>query len=398
MLTLTVSQVNRYVGSLLRGDKNLQSFLVRGEITDFIRHPRSGHMYFTLRDKESGIKSVMFRTQAQRLRFLPREGMEVVALASAALYEKEGSFQLYVTDLQPLGAGAQMLAFEELRRKLTALGVFDPAAKRPLPPRPMHIGVVTSDSGAALRDIQNVLSRRFPIAVLHLYPAAVQGVSAPNSISRAIQAAGAGPCEVLIVGRGGGSAEDLSAFQTEEVVLAIFNCPKPVISAVGHETDWTLADFAADARAPTPSAAAELAVPDVAQLCASLHEIQDRLTSAMADTLQQKAFRLSGMQMRLQARTPVHRQQMAAQNLVHARARLLRSGVRIIENHAQKLQQASNRLEMRNPLKILGQGYALAYHGKTLLRDSSDVKPGDVLHIRLEKGSVDATVLSAKTE
>ena len=266
MAILSVSQLNRYVGFKLKEDRALQGILVRGEITNFTNHYRSGHLYFTLRDAESCVKALMFRSNAQRLRFTPREGMNVIAAATASLYERDGAFQLYVTDLQPDGAGTQALALEQLKKKLTAMGVFDAAAKRPLPAMPQKIGVITSDTGAALQDVKNVIGRRYPIGHLLVYPAQVQGDAAADSVCRAIAAAERDGCDVLIVGRGGGASETLEAFNTERVVMAIYHCAVPVVSAVGHETDWTLADAAADLRAPTPSAAAELAVPDVRHL------------------------------------------------------------------------------------------------------------------------------------
>ena len=371
MAILSVSQLNRYVGFKLKEDRALQGILVRGEITNFTNHYRSGHLYFTLRDAESCVKAVMFRSNAQRLRFTPREGMNVIAAATASLYERDGAFQLYVTDLQPDGAGTQALALEQLKKKLTAMGVFDAAAKRPLPAMPQKIGVITSDTGAALQDVKNVIGRRYPIGHLLVYPAQVQGDAAADSVCRAIAAAERDGCDVLIVGRGGGASETLEAFNTERVVMAIYHCAVPVVSAVGHETDWTLADAAADLRAPTPSAAAELAVPDVRHL---MQQVQEQELERLSD--------------RLKMQSPAHRQELAQQELAHLQQRLEKGMALRLEQCREQLAQQAARLEMLSPLKILGRGYALAYHGEELVRSAAQVQPGDRLRLRLAEGEV----------
>lgn len=393
MAILSVTQLNRYVGFKLKEDHALQGILVRGEISNFTNHYRSGHLYFTLRDEESGVKAVMFRGNAQRLRFVPQDGMRVIAAATASLYERDGAFQLYVTDLQPDGAGMQALALEQLKKKLTAMGVFDTAAKRPLPPMPQKIGVITSDTGAALQDVKNVVGRRYPIGHLLVYPAQVQGDAAADSVCRAIGAAQRDGCDVLIVGRGGGSAEDLQAFNTEKVVMAIYNCTVPIVSAVGHETDWTLADAAADLRAPTPSAAAELAVPDVRQMMQQVQDLTRRMESAVEQQMLRKQQELRRLCDRLRMQSPEHRQEMAQKELESLYLRLVKGGISVLERCEQQLQQQAARLDMLSPLKILGRGYALAYHGDTLVRNAQQVSAGDVLRIRLAEGEIYASIL-----
>ena len=257
MPVITVTQINRYIGSILKNDRNIQGIMVRGEISNYVKHFRSGHVYFTLKDSESAIKAVMFANSAARLKFAPEDGMAVIVSGSIGVYERDGAYQLYVNDIIPEGAGAQGAALEQLKRKLQKEGIFDTAHKRPIPAMPKKIGAVTSLSGAAVRDIINVLSRRYPLGEVYAVNALVQGEGAPESVCRGILRAEAAGCDVIIVGRGGGSSEDLSAFNTEKVAYAIYNCKVPVISAVGHETDFTIADLAADLRAPTPSAAAE---------------------------------------------------------------------------------------------------------------------------------------------
>lgn len=392
MAILSVTQLNRYVGFKLKEDRALQSVLVRGEITNFTNHYRSGHLYFTLRDVESCVKAVMFRSHALRLKFLPQEGMNVIAAASAALYERDGAFQIYVTDLQPDGTGGKALALEQLKKKLTAMGVFDAASKRPLPAMPKKIGVITSDTGAALQDVKNVIGRRYPIGHLLVYPAQVQGDAAAASVCRAIAAAERDSCDVLIVGRGGGASETLEAFNTEQVVMAIYNCTVPVVSAVGHETDWTLADAAADLRAPTPSAAAELAVPDVRQMLQQVQDCSRRLENAMQQQFRQKAQELERLQDRLKLQSPAHRQELAQQELCHLQKRL-EAGIRQIWQQCQEqLVQQTNRLDMLSPMKILGRGYALAYHGEELVRSAAQVQSGDVLRVQLAEGEITAKV------
>ena len=261
MAVHSVSDVNRYLKDLLAGEPLLQGISVRGEISNFKQYP-SGHCYFTLKDTNSALKCVMFRSRAQYLRFLPQNGMQVVAGGSIAVYERDGVYQLYVDNLIPEGTGDLALAFEQLKEKLAAEGLFDPARKQPLPAFPKKIGVVTSSAGAVLRDIYRVSKRRWPGIQLVLYPVQVQGEGAAEQIARGIDFfAEEYAVDVIIAGRGGGSMEDLWAFNEEPVVRAIAACPVPLISAVGHETDFTLADFAADVRAATPSQAAELAVP-----------------------------------------------------------------------------------------------------------------------------------------
>lgn len=392
MAILSVTQLNRYVGFKLKEDRALQSVLVRGEITNFTNHYRSGHLYFTLRDAESCVKAVMFRSHALWLKFLPQEGMNVIAAASAALYERDGAFQIYVTDLQPDGTGGKALALEQLKKKLTAMGVFDAASKRPLPAMPKKIGVITSDTGAALQDVKNVIGRRYPIGHLLVYPAQVQGDAAAASVCRAIAAAERDSCDVLIVGRGGGASETLEAFNTEQVVMAIYNCTVPVVSAVGHETDWTLADAAADLRAPTPSAAAELAVPDVRQMLQQVQDCSRRLENAMQQQFRQKAQELERLQDRLKLQSPAHRQELAQQELCHLQKRL-EAGIRQIWQQCQEqLVQQTNRLDMLSPMKILGRGYALAYHGEELVRSAAQVQSGDVLRVQLAEGEITAKV------
>ena len=290
---LTVSQINTYVKSLIDGDDNLQNLYVAGEISNFTNHYRTGHFYFTLKDERAALKAVMFRSAAQRLRFLPEDGMRVIIRGNVSLFERDGVYQLYCEDMQPDGAGALAVAFEQRKQKLAAMGLFDEAHKKPLPRFPKRIGVVTSPTGAAVHDIQTVLERRFPAAEIIFAPVQVQGELAAPQISAAIEEFNRKKAaDVLIVGRGGGSIEDLWAFNEELVAHAVYESEIPIISAVGHETDTTIIDFVADLSAPTPSAAAELAVPDVREVLFALDGQLDDLTGAMEGVLQRLQLRV----------------------------------------------------------------------------------------------------------
>lgn len=398
MAILTISQLNRYVAFRLKEDKAIQSILVRGEISNFTCHTRSGHCYFTLKDEECAVKAVMFRSSAQQLRFRPRDGMHIIAAASANLFERDGSFQLYVTDMQQDGIGQQQLALQKLKEKLAAMGVFDPAAKRSLPAYPEKIGVVTSATGAAVHDVMEVIGRRYPIGTLEIFPAQVQGEAAPASIAKAIKKAEAAGCDVLIVGRGGGSAEDLSAFNTEQVVMAVYNCSVPVISAVGHETDVTLTDAAADLRAPTPSAAAEQAVPSIDEMRQLLLAKTRQLQQSFSIYAEQQANRLQRLTERLKAQSPDQRQQLAEKQLDGVTLRLRKAIEAKIQYSENTLQKELVRLDALSPLKILSRGYSLVYKDDALLRDSASAQTGDELDVILSRGQLRVKVLNRKDD
>ena len=264
--TFSVSELNGYIKRIIESNRTLASVTVKGEISNFTAH-RSGHFYFSLKDSEGQIKAVMFRSRAQTLRFMPESGMKVIVHGSVSVYERDGVYQLYASSIQPDGIGALYLAYEQLKEKLYKNGIFDPAHKMPLPKYPEKIGVITSPTGAAVRDIINVLKRRYPIASIYLYPSLVQGDGAEEDLIKAVDYFDrSNLCDVIIIGRGGGSIEDLWAFNSEKLAMRIFDCKIPIISAVGHETDFTICDFVADMRAPTPSAAAEISAPDIAEL------------------------------------------------------------------------------------------------------------------------------------
>lgn len=392
MPVITVTQINKYISFRLKGDKNLQGIMVKGEISNFVHHYRSGHMYFTLKDAESSIKAVMFASAASRLKFTPEDGMAVVVSGSISVYERDGAYQLYVNDILPEGAGKAGAALEQLKKKLSAAGLFDQAHKRPLPWLPKKIGAVTSLSGAAVRDIINVLSRRYPIGEIYAVNALVQGEGAPDSICRGILRAESAGCDVIIVGRGGGSAEDLGAFNTEKVAYAIYNCKVPVISAVGHETDFTIADLVADMRAPTPSAAAELSAPSAESLLEMTDKYEQRIEKSALAALGRADDRYSAISARLTAQSPENRLRLTAQRIDSLEKRCSDSFERYCERLDHKLSEHIAKLDSLSPLKVLSRGYSLVYKGEELLNSAEKLEKGDVLSIRFGSGGANAEV------
>lgn len=393
MPVLTVTQINRYISFKLKEDKNIQGIMVKGEISNFTEHFRSGHLYFTLKDKECAIKAVMFASAASRLKFRPEDGMSVIVSGNVSVYERDGVYQLYVSDIQPDGAGAASVALEQLKAKLAKAGIFDTAHKRPLPVMPKKIGAVTSLSGAAVRDIVNVLSRRYPIGELYVVNALVQGENAPDSICKGILKAEAEGCDVIIVGRGGGSSEDLSAFNTEKVAYAIYGCNVPIISAVGHETDFTIADLAADMRAPTPSAAAEVAAPSVETLAEKLNILDRRMYNSALMLTDKSADRFIALNSRLLAQSPKNRLKLGAERLSGFDSRIGLAFEKYMSTLDSRLNERMAKLDSLSPLKVLSRGYSLVYSGGKLLSSAEKLKKGDIVTIRFGSGEADAEII-----
>lgn len=392
MPVITVTQINRYIGSILKNDRNIQGVMVRGEISNYVKHYRSGHVYFTLKDSESAVKAVMFANAAARLKFAPEDGMSVIVSGSVGVYERDGAYQLYVNDIIPEGAGAAGVALEQLKKKLQKEGIFDTAHKRPIPSMPEKIGAVTSLSGAAVRDIINVLLRRYPLCEVYAVNAQVQGEAAPDSICRGILKAEAAGCDVVIVGRGGGSSEDLSAFNTEKVAYAIYNCRVPVISAVGHETDFTIADLAADLRAPTPSAAAELSAPDMASLYERIDLLEHRAERSVYSVLDKAADSFTALNSRLLKQSPENRLKLTEERLTVLDKRCETAFLRYMDKLERQLSEKAARLDSLSPLKVLSRGYSLVYKGEKLLSDSESLENGDKVRIRFGKGGAEAEI------
>ena len=392
MPVITVTQINRYIGSILKNDRNLQGIMVRGEISDYVRNFRSGHVYFTLKDSESAVKCVMFSRAADRLKFMPEDGMSVIVSGSIGVYERDGAYQLYVSDIIPEGAGAAAVAFEQLKKKLEKEGIFDTAHKRSLPPMPKKIGAVTSLNGAAVRDIINVLSRRYPLGELYAVNAQVQGEGATESVCRGILKAEAAGCDVIIVGRGGGSSDDLSVFNNEKIAYAIYNCKVPVISAVGHETDYTIADLAADLRAPTPSAAAELAAPDAALIYEKLSLLERRAERAVNAQLDKATDKFIALNARLIAISPEKQLIKTAERLSDNEIRIKNAYQRYLDCLERKLAEKAAKLDSLSPLKVLSRGYSLVYSGEKLLSSSESIGTGDRVKICFGSGGAEAEI------
>ena len=380
---ITVSALNRYVKTLLDGSDFLFDLALRGEVANFVQNARSGHCYFTLRDEQASVKAVMFRSDARRLAFRPEEGMRVVVRCRATLYERDGVFQLYVNDMFPDGLGAAQLALEQLRAKLDQEGLFDPAHKKPLPRYPGCIGLVTSKTGAALQDIRHVISRRWPAVRLLLCPVTVQGFEAAAQVAAAIRTLdNSGKPDVIIVARGGGSREDLWVFNAEEIARAAFSCKTPLISAIGHEIDYTILDLVADRRAPTPSAAAEIAVPDREEEKRNLKILQQNIYKNM-----QKRFQLcyngleqynlvleQGVARNIWKRdfNQINQVQQQLQGQMQERLRLANI----------QLQHQAALAASLNPYQVLARGYALVTTPRGKICSVGQLQPKDTVCIR----------------
>lgn len=392
MTTLTVSQLNRYIKSVLDETALLQSIYVSGEISNFKHYP-SGHIYFTLKDSSSQIKCVMFSSDNASLRFNVENGMNVVCFGRVGVYERDGAYQLYVKGMQPKGIGELALAYEQLKATLEKRGWFSPLHKKPIPKYPKKIGVATSNMGAAVEDIKNIISRRFPICELVIVATVVQGENAKNDIVRSLELLDGLGVDTIIVGRGGGSLEDLQAFNTIEVAQAVYNCKTPVISAVGHETDYTICDFVADLRAPTPSAAAELAVPDINSELSYIEdsrafmnkcinhkilELSQRLDSLSRFNEESVSLFISPYFEKLQQITKIMNDEMN----------------RAINQKQLELSKAASMLNALSPLAVLGRGYSLTLHNDAVITSASEVKADDLITTRLKN----STIISRVTE
>lgn len=386
---LTVKELTRYVKGLLDADPLLRSVWVQGEISNFKWH-HSGHIYFTLKDETSQVKVVMFRSYANRLRFRPENGMQVIVQGNVTVYERDGVYQLYAAAMEPFGLGALHLEFEQLKRRLAAEGLFDDALKRPLPRLPRAVGLVTAPTGAAIRDMITVSCRRFPGVRLVLAPALVQGPGAAESLIRALGLVARVPeVDVVIIGRGGGSLEDLWAFNDERLARAIRACPVPVVSAVGHETDFTIADFAADLRAPTPSAAAELVVPSRSELQGVVDGLRIRLATAARRAVERRRIRLRSLAERPVLQRPEGRLQQDRQRLDDLARRLEYLGGSLLAARRRELGGLAGRLEALSPLAVLARGYAIARTGDgRVVKEAASLRVGDRLDVLLHKGSV----------
>ena len=390
----TVSQVNQYIKSLLDRDRELTALYVRGEISNYKAYP-SGHHYFSLKDGEGAIRCVMFKREAMSLRFRPENGMKVIAFGRVAVFPRDGQYQLYCTSLTPEGVGDLYLAFEQLKQKLYGEGLFDPAHKKPIPKFPKRIALITSSAGAAVRDMLRILGARWPMAEVFLLPVRVQGAEAPGEICAAIAWANQHQvADLIITGRGGGSMEDLWAFNDENVARTIYHSVIPVISAVGHEPDVTIADFVADLRAATPSNAAELAVPDQNEVAVWLRQMEGRLAQAMGRKLESARKDLDRAARCRALQDPMNYVDDKRMVLDYQREKLAAGLNAALNRERQRFGQLASKLDALSPLKVLGRGYAIPRKADGgVVRSVADVAPGDPLKLRVADGEISCQVV-----
>lgn len=387
--TFTVSKLTFHIRKLLEEDETLQDVWVQGEISNLSR-PASGHVYFTLKDANASLKCVMWKTSAARLSLSLRDGMEVEVHGRIGIYEPQGQYQLYADQVRPVGEGALFQEFLRLKSMLEAEGLFDPERKRPIPEFPKRIGIVTSATGAALRDMLNTLRRRLPLVEVFLAPSPVQGTEAPPALVKAIQALNRQRPDVILIARGGGSIEDLWAFNDERVVRAVAASDAPVISGVGHETDFTLCDFAADLRAPTPTAAAELATQTTLEdLHFQLSTFQSRLASSTFDLVAEQKAALSSLAAELRYLSPGRRVQSEAQRVDELSRRMLSSLIHRIQLQSSHVKGMTRRLEALSPLAVLARGYAVVTRKEDGRVVSRVVDAGDAMKVRVSDGEFD---------
>ena len=415
-MAITVTQLNKYIKNLLETDINLSQVSVKGEISNFKLHS-SGHCYMTIKDETAQIHAVMFKTYASALKFTPENGMKITATGKISVYERDGQYQMYIFAMQPDGLGDLHVEYEKLKAKLTAEGIFDTAHKKPIPKIPKAIGVVTSPTGAAIRDIINVATRRYPLAEIIVCPVLVQGENSAKQIANAIEYMNREKlADVLIVGRGGGSIEDLWSFNEEVVAYAIYNSEIPIISAVGHETDFTIADFAADLRAPTPSAAAELAVPSALELKANISAYLNRMLMVTKQTIDLKRSIVSGFslkspidyinQNRLRTDNAMQKiSNLVTESVIKSRnktdvysQKINNTVMNMFSEKAKQLTVNVAKLDALSPLKVMTRGYSVALAKDNILKSVDNVCKGDEITVRLADGSIDCMVENINKE
>lgn len=393
----SITQINAYIQGRMNEDPMLAQVAVRGEISNYKLYP-SGHHYFTLKDEQSALKCVMFKGNAMSLRFRPASGMKVIALGRISVYPRDGQYQLYVSSMAMDGIGDLYAAFEALKKKLSQQGLFDPAKKKPIPKYPKTVGIVTSSAGAAVHDILRILRRRYPLCSVRLLPVRVQGAEAPEEIVSAIRYANAHDlADLLIVGRGGGSIEDLWAFNDERVAYAIYESHIPIISAVGHEPDVTIADYVADLRAATPSNGAELAVPDREALAQNLDAFSAAMTGALNRQLRLASQRLEGLAASPALRSPTGYLDRREKDLGLLKEKLLAAQNRELSKAQQKYVANVAKLDAMSPLKVLSRGYAMAQKETgELIRSVKQTTTGESIVVSLADGKLNASILSIK--
>ena len=394
MQAVTVKQLNLFVKSLIEGDSRLNDIYVTGEISNFKSHYASGHLYFTLKDNDAAIRCVMFRGNAMRVKFVPTDGIKVVLRGRVSIYEKDGQYQFYVDEMHPDGLGDISLAFRQIKERLSKEGLFEQDNKRPLPKFPKRIAVVTSETGAAVQDIINILTRRWPLSEIMLCPVSVQGENAvPEMLDALERIYSLSNCDLIIIGRGGGSIEDLWAFNSEDLARKIFESPLPVISAVGHETDFTICDFVADLRAPTPSAAAELATTPLTERREAFHRLELRLERDVSALLTSCRRRLDLLKSRPVMERPLERIYRTMMDVEETQQRLDKEMTNRLMQRAERWQYLTNRLEAASPLAVMSRGYVMAVtsSGK-LLTSVKQAEVGDRVTLHLQDGKMETNI------
>lgn len=395
---ISVSQLNEYIKMKIDSDAFLSRVTVKGEISNFVNHYKTGHFYMSLKDEGGVIRAIMFNSSTRNLKFVPENGMKVICVGRVSSYVKDGQYQLYISDMLPDGIGALSVAFEQLKKKLEAEGIFDAAHKKPLPKYPLRVGIITSPTGAAVRDMINVSKRRFSLAELILFPCLVQGDGAPAQLCRGVRFFNEScKVDVIIIGRGGGSLEELWAFNDEALAREIYRSEVPIISAVGHETDFSISDFAADLRAPTPSAAAELALPETGDIKRKLMNVAERITSSELNKigiLSEKLKSLASSRALTNLNAQIDDRRGEVLNLSDALEMKLKA---VINDKKAIFMRESARLDALSPIAVMTRGYSAVFSesGKTL-NSKKDVKIGQNINIRLVDGSINAEVKEVK--
>ena len=391
---ITVSQLNEYIKAVIEGQPVLRSLFVKGEISNFTNHYKTGHFYFTLKDENSLIRCIMFKGFAEKLKFVPENGMKIILHGKVSAYPKDGQYQLYADNMEPDGIGALYIAYEQLKAKLEKEGLFNPAYKKPLPKIPKRVGIITSPTGAAIRDIINILGRRFPYAEGVLYPALVQGDGAPAQLIAGMKYFNSvNNVDVIIIGRGGGSIEDLWAFNDEGLAREVFASKIPVISAVGHETDFTICDFVADRRAPTPSAAAELAVPETMELKQKILNIIGRMDMLIMHNIKNNRQRLNELAGKRVLNTPDYIVDDRRFQLMNLDARMENGMKYSLSLKKEAFARYTSKLEALNPMSVISRGYSAVFSdGGQLIKSVDQVEVGDRLNFKTVDGTVSAEV------
>lgn len=392
-MILNVTQLNTYIKSIIDGDLNLSTVAVVGEISNFTNHYRTGHYYLTLKDSNASIKAVMFKTANQRLKFMPENGMKVICFGRISVFERDGVYQLYIEDMQPDGLGSLNLRYEQLKDKLEKEGLFSSENKKVIPLMPLKIGVITSPTGAAIRDILNILERRFPLCEVILAPVEVQGGKSAPGMIKALKKFEKLKCvDLIIIGRGGGSIEDLWSFNDEALAREIYKCSIPIISAVGHETDFTISDFVSDLRAPTPSAAAELAVPDIAEHKEYINQLSSVIKAISLNNIQEKITYIEGIKAKLQLLNPINVIENNISKISLLSKSLYRNYETLLKEKQGKVISLYNRLDSLNPVKVLLRGYSVALKDKKTINSVKNIEIDDEISVLMSDGRIKCKV------